>query len=77
MTTEQLARRTAALKTADAINAIEGVPVSDYAKTLSFCWARGVDRPPDETSSTGLSSAAGPRSIRPCLIPISMKRSLF
>lgn len=41
MTTEQLARRTAALKTADAINAIEGVPVSDYAKTLSFCWARG------------------------------------
>lgn len=40
MTTEQLARRTAALKTADAINAIEGVPVSDYAKTLSFCWAR-------------------------------------
>ena len=34
MTTEQLARRTAALKTADAINAIEGVPVS-------FCWARG------------------------------------
>ena len=26
MTTEQLARRTAALKTADAINAIEGVP---------------------------------------------------
>ena len=41
MTTEQLARRTAALKTADAINAIEGVPVSDYAKILSFCWARG------------------------------------
>ena len=39
MTTEQLARRTAALKT--AINAIEGVPVSDYAKILSFCWARG------------------------------------
>lgn len=28
-------------KTADAINAIEGVPVSDYARTLSLCWARG------------------------------------
>ena len=41
MTTEQLARRTAALKTADAINAIEGVPVSDYARTLSHLWAKG------------------------------------
>ena len=28
-------------KTADAINAIEGAPVSDYARTLSLCWARG------------------------------------
>ena len=28
-------RRIAAVKAADAINAIEGVPVSDYAKTLS------------------------------------------
>ena len=33
-------RRIAAVKAADAINAIEGVPVSDYAKTLS-AWARG------------------------------------
>ena len=33
--------QTAAVKAADAINAIEGVPVSDYAKTLSACWARG------------------------------------
>ena len=32
-------RRIAAVKAADAINAIEGVPV--YAKTLSACWARG------------------------------------
>ena len=31
----------AAVKAADAINAIEGVPVSDYAKTLSACWAKG------------------------------------
>ena len=36
-----LSRRVAAVKTADAINAIEGVPVSQYAKQLSLCWARG------------------------------------
>ena len=41
MTAKQLSRRVAAVKTADAINAIEGVPVSDYARTLSICWARG------------------------------------
>ena len=34
-------RRIAAVKAADAINAIEGVPVSDYAKTLSASWAKG------------------------------------
>lgn len=34
-------RRIAAVKAADAINAIEGVPVSDYAKALSACWAKG------------------------------------
>jgi hypothetical protein len=34
-------RRIAAVKTADAINAIGGVPVSDYAKELSAAWARG------------------------------------
>lgn len=34
-------RRIAAVKAADAINAIEGVPVSDYARTLSALWARG------------------------------------
>ncbi|NCB63540.1 MAG: hypothetical protein EOM52_07990 [Clostridia bacterium] len=36
-----LNRRIAAVKAADAINAIEGVPVSDYARTLSTCWAKG------------------------------------
>lgn len=41
MTAKQLNRRLAAVKTADAINAIEGVPVSDYARTLFRCWARG------------------------------------
>lgn len=41
MTAKQLERRVAAVKTADAINAIEGAPVSDYARTLSSCWAKG------------------------------------
>ena len=34
-------RRVTAVKATDAINAIEGVPVSDYARTLSICWAKG------------------------------------
>lgn len=38
---KQINRRIAAVKTADAINAIEGAPVSHYAKTLSNSWARG------------------------------------
>ena len=41
MTTAQIDRRIAALKTADAINAIEGVPVSRYAQVLSRSWAKG------------------------------------
>lgn len=41
MSAQQYNRRIAAVKTADAINAIEGCPVSDYAKRLSFLWARG------------------------------------
>lgn len=41
MTKQQLNKRVAAVKTADAINAIEGAPVSDYAKKLSASWARG------------------------------------
>jgi hypothetical protein len=41
MTEKQLSKRVAAVKTADAINAIEGAPVSDYAKQLSASWARG------------------------------------
>lgn len=34
-------RRAAAVKAADAINAIEGAPVSDYARNLSVRWAKG------------------------------------
>ena len=41
MTAKQLSKRIAAVKTADAINAIEGVPVSDFARQLSASWARG------------------------------------
>lgn len=41
MTAKQISRRIAAVKTADAINAIEGVPVSAYARTLSALWAKG------------------------------------
>ena len=41
MTAKQLNKRIAAVKTADAINAIEGAPVSGYARKLSASWARG------------------------------------
>ena len=34
-------KRLNAIKVADAINKIEGVPVSQYAKDLSKKWARG------------------------------------
>ena len=34
-------KRLAAYKTACAINAVEGVPVSRYAKALSHSWVRG------------------------------------
>ncbi len=33
-------RRVAAVKAADAINAIEGAPISGYARYLSLLWAR-------------------------------------
>lgn len=41
MTAKQLNKRVTAVKTADAINAIEGAPVSIYARQLSARWARG------------------------------------
>lgn len=34
-------KRTAAIKVADALNMIEGVPVSSFAKELSAKWAKG------------------------------------
>lgn len=36
-----LQKRTAAVETADAVIAIEGTPISDYARALSASWARG------------------------------------
>ena len=41
MTVAAKKRRIQAVKLADALNAIEGVPVSDCAKALSHCWADG------------------------------------
>ena len=34
-------KRTAAIKVADALNSIEGVPVSAFAKDISAKWAKG------------------------------------
>lgn len=34
-------RRAEAVKLADALNSMEGVPVSDYAKELSQSWVNG------------------------------------
>ena len=36
-----LQKRTAAVETADAVIAIEGTRISDYARALSASWARG------------------------------------
>lgn len=41
MLSPMMKKRIAAVKTADAINAIEGAPVSNYARVLSASWARG------------------------------------
>lgn len=41
MSEQERKRRIAAVKTADAINAIEGAQVSEYARELSLRWSRG------------------------------------
>jgi len=41
MSPQVYAKRKTALKLADALNKIEGVPVSDYARMLSEQWAKG------------------------------------
>lgn len=41
MVGEARKHRLQAVKLADALNAIEGVPVSEYAKQLSWRWVNG------------------------------------
>ena len=74
MTVAARERRIQAVKLADALNAIEGVPVSEYAKMLSHCWANG-----DLTGgSAGIPSQVGSTGeSRPCLIRICTKMFLF
>ena len=38
----EIQKRKRAVEIADAINGIEGVPVSDFAKDLSDKWAQGT-----------------------------------
>ena len=42
MSPKEINKRRIAINVADAINSIEGVPVSDYAVELSNQWANGV-----------------------------------
>lgn len=41
MSPQLYAKRKSAIKLADTLNKIEGVPVSEYARQLSEKWARG------------------------------------
>lgn len=41
MSEQERQKRIAAVKTADAVNAIEGASVSEYARDLSIQWANG------------------------------------
>lgn len=41
MSPQVYAKRISALKLADTLNKIEGVPVSEYARQLSEKWAKG------------------------------------
>lgn len=41
MSEQEWQKRIAAVKTADAVNAIEGASVSEYARDLSIQWANG------------------------------------
>ena len=55
MIEKQINRRIAAVKTADAINAIEGAPVSRYAQKRQNI----IDRRTDEAGFAGLPSETG------------------
>lgn len=41
MINRKISKRITAVKVADALNQIEGTPVSDYARELSDKWAKG------------------------------------
>lgn len=41
MSSKDYSKRKAAIKVADTLNKIEGVPVFDYARELSEKWAKG------------------------------------
>lgn len=41
MSPKNIAKRTKAVAVADALNQIEGVPVSEEARNLSLKWAKG------------------------------------
>lgn len=41
MSPQVYAKRKSAIKLADTLNKIEGVPVSEYARQLSEKWAKG------------------------------------
>ena len=67
-------KRIAAVKTADAINAIEGAPISSYARSLSASWADGQT---DEGGITGTSLPdRGTGAPEPCLTRTCMKMCL-
>lgn len=41
MSEHEITKRQNAVMVADALNKIEGVPVTDFARELSFKWAKG------------------------------------
>ena len=73
----QINKRVAAVKTADAINAIEGVPVSDYAKLLSYAWARGELTGEQMKAALLASRKISCQRCTACLTLISMTMSLY
>lgn len=61
MSPQEINRRKAAVKAADAMNKIEGVPVSDEAVHLSKQWVRG-EISGDEMKSTLIAKYAKPNT---------------
>ena len=68
-------KRIAAVKTADAINAIEGAPISSYARSLSASWARG-ELTGEQMKQALLAHHRGAGAPEPCLTRTCMKMCL-